>query len=128
MLRGGCVEEDAMEALAATVTSLVAPYLAKGAEEFAKEAGREAFDKVRDLVNRLQVWWTGDAVAGALVGDLQTNPVEGSKMLGERLAFAMSRDSSLAAEVKQLVFGCPSSGFLGQRARQNKGGSGASVW
>jgi signal transduction histidine kinase len=23
---------------------------------------------------------------------------------------------------------CPSSGFLGQRARQNKGGSGASVW
>jgi hypothetical protein len=55
-----------MEALAATVISLVAPYLAKGAEEFAKEAGKEAF--VKALVNRLQAWWTSDTVAEALIG------------------------------------------------------------
>jgi CPA2 family monovalent cation:H+ antiporter-2 len=29
--------------------------------------------------------------------------------------------------MRRLVFGCPSSGFLRQPARQNKGGSGASV-
>jgi hypothetical protein len=33
-----------METLAAEAVSLVAPYLAKGAEEFAKAAGKEALD------------------------------------------------------------------------------------
>jgi len=31
-------------------------------------------------------------------------------------------------EVEEIVQDCPSSGFLRQPARQNKGGSGASVW
>jgi hypothetical protein len=40
------VEEGAMEALAASVISLASPFLAKGAEEFAKEAGKEPFAQV----------------------------------------------------------------------------------
>jgi hypothetical protein len=50
-----------MEALAASVISLVSPFLAKGAEEFAKEAGKEAFAPVKALVERLALWWKGDA-------------------------------------------------------------------
>ena len=92
-----------MEGLVATVLGLVAPYLAKGAEEFAKEAGKQAFEKVDALVERLRAWWTKDPVAAALASDLPANPEENSKMLGERLTRAMERDASLATDIRRLV-------------------------
>jgi hypothetical protein len=44
-----------MEALAASVISLVAPYLILGAEEFPKSVGKEAFDQCKALAERLKM-------------------------------------------------------------------------
>jgi len=92
-----------METLAATVLGLIAPYLAKGAEEFAKEAGKQAFDKIGAVVDRLRAWWSKDPVAAALASELPASPEDNSKMLGERLARAMERDPSLSSDLSRLV-------------------------
>ena len=59
-----------METLAAAAISLLAPYLAKGAEQFAGEAGKGAADAVRAIAERLQRWWSKEPVAAAAVQSL----------------------------------------------------------
>lgn len=54
-----------MDPLVATVIAVVGPYLAKGAEEFSKSAGKAAFDGVKALVARLSKWWDAEPVAAA---------------------------------------------------------------
>jgi hypothetical protein len=92
-----------METLAATVISIVAPYLAKGAEEFAKSAGKEAFERVKALTSRVQQWWKGDAVAAAAADNLVSNPERNGKLLSELLSSDLEKDQPFAAELRKLV-------------------------
>ena len=92
-----------MTPLVATVISIAAPYLTKGAEEFAKSAGAAAFDAAKALMNRLQKWWSKAPVAEAAAKALPSDPERYAKLLGEELESDVAKDPSLAAELQQLV-------------------------
>lgn len=92
-----------MEVLAATVISIISPYLAKGAEEFAKTAGKAAFDGAKALVDRLSRWWKDEPVANAAATSIKSDPEHYSKLLGSELERALSKDESLAHDLRALV-------------------------
>lgn len=116
-----------MEALAASVISLVSPFLAKGAQEFAKEAGKDAYAQVKALVERLALWWKGDAVAGALVSAFPAKPVNSAKMLGMSLTTALNGDASFAADVSRLVSASGPYVEVVQRIKVAEGVTGAEI-
>jgi hypothetical protein len=92
-----------MGTLAASVISLVTPYLVKGAEEFAKETGVAAFETVKALAERLRKWWSGDPVAAAAGENLAKEPEEYASLLGQRLNVALAKDKDLAADLTKLM-------------------------
>src|SRR5690242_7091371 len=94
-----------METLAASVISLVAPYLAKGAEEFAKTAGKVAFEQCEPLVGRLRRWWSGDPDAAAAADNLAKDPQKYGTLLGQLLSTDLTKDPAFAAELRSLVEG-----------------------
>jgi hypothetical protein len=92
-----------MEVLAATAIATVAPYLAMGAEEFAKEAGKEAAGAIKLLVEKLSSWWSGNAVAKAGAENLPSNPELYSKLLSDLLSKELQGNEPLANDIKRLL-------------------------
>jgi hypothetical protein len=94
-----------MEALAAAAISIVAPYIAKGAEAFAQAAGEQAVGAVKALADRLRTWWSGDPVAEAAAEHLPADPQKYSRTLGNLLAQELNTNQDFAAELQALVDG-----------------------
>ena len=92
-----------METLAAAAISLLAPYLAKGAEQFAGEAGKGAADAVRAIAERLQRWWSKEPVAAAAVQSLPADPAKYAPILAGLLSSDLQHDPSFASELRALV-------------------------
>src|SRR5690348_7349270 len=92
-----------MEVLAATVIAIISPYLAKGAEEFARSAGKAAFDGTKALVERLGRWWKNDPIADAAAKSLPSDPQHYGKMLGAQLEHQLTKDEALAKDLRSLV-------------------------
>jgi hypothetical protein len=92
-----------MDPLVATVIAVVAPYLAKGAEEFSKSAGKAAFDGVKALAARLAKWWTAEPVAEAAAKNFSADPRRYSTVLAQQLAHDLERDPAFAQELRQLL-------------------------
>lgn len=92
-----------MDALTATIISIVSPYLAKGAEEFAKSAGKTAFDGAKAVVGRLSEWWKGDPIAEAAATTFKTDPEHYANLLGMQLDRQLAQDETLAADLRALV-------------------------
>ena len=92
-----------MDPLVATIIGIIGPYLAKGADEFAKSAGKAAFEGTKKLVDRLSRWWKGDPVADATVSNFAAEPELNAEMLATRLAHAIKKDPSFADELRVLV-------------------------
>lgn len=94
-----------MDPLVVTVIGIVSPYLAKGAEEFAKLAGETAFKGTKALVTRLSTWWAAEPVAAAAVQHYAADPKRYGKVLAAQLGHDLERDPSFAEELRQLVNG-----------------------
>jgi hypothetical protein len=94
-----------MEALAAAAISIVGPYIAKGAETFAQEAGKQAVGAVKTLADRLQRWWSGEPVAAAAAEHLASDPKKYATILGDLLASELAKNEAFAAELRELVDG-----------------------
>jgi len=92
-----------MEVLAATVIGIVSPYLAQGAEEFAKSAGKAVFDGAKAVVDRLSRWWKNDPIASAAATSIKADPEHYGKMLGAQLEHELKKDESFAKELRSLV-------------------------
>jgi len=92
-----------MEALAASVIAMITPYLVKGGEAFASEAGKAAFKTVSDLMGRLKTWWKGDPVAEATAGAIAADPQLNGKRLGGMLDDAFVADPRFAEDVRSLL-------------------------
>jgi hypothetical protein len=116
-----------MEALVATIISIVGPYLAKGGEEFAKQAGSAAFDGAKKLVARLSQWWSGAPVAEAAAKALPSNPEKYAKILGSELAEDMAKNPELSKELRQIVDGMGPSVELIQKIEIARGVTGADI-
>jgi hypothetical protein len=117
-----------MVELAVAAISLVGPYLAKGAEEFAKEVGKEAFEGVRSLAKKLRAWWEGDPVAKATADNLTQNPTRYSTILSDLLVEKLDNDPEFAADLQKLVDAVqPATTKIIQRMDVGKGVTGADV-
>ena len=46
--------------LAAKVVAVLAPYVAVGAQEFVRNAGKDAYEKAKTMFAALRAKWTGD--------------------------------------------------------------------
>ena len=92
-----------MEALAATVISIVSPYLVKSAEEFVKSAGEAAFNGTKALVERLIRWWKRDPIANTAATSFKSDPERYGKLLGEQLQHDLAKNESFAEELRALV-------------------------
>jgi len=116
-----------METLAASAISIVAPYLAKGAEEFAKLAGKEALELVKKLAGRLERWWKGDPVAQAAAQNLSKDPERYSSMLSELLSTDLAKDNDFATELRGLIDGMGPTVEVVQKIEVGRGVTGADI-
>ena len=92
-----------MSTLAATVIAAITPLLVAGGEEFAKSAGKAAFEGVRSIVTRLSSWWSTKPVAKAAVESIRENPEEGAKVLSTLLDSELARNPQMQAELESLL-------------------------
>jgi hypothetical protein len=116
-----------MDPLVATIISIVGPYLAKGAEEFAKSAGSAAFDGAKALVARLTKWWSQEPVAEAAAKSFKSDPERYGKVLAGELAQDLEKNPALADELRQLVKGMGSSVEVIQKIEVADGVTGADI-
>src|SRR5215210_1288847 len=61
--RGGKVMDPITASLAANVVAVLAPYVAVGAQEFVRNAGKDAYEKAKTMLASLKAKWTGDEEA-----------------------------------------------------------------
>lgn len=92
-----------MEALAGLAISIVAPYIAKGAEAFAHEVGSEAFGAVKAVADRLRSWWSKEPVAAAAAEALPSEPEKYSAILAGLLSSDLANDEAFVAELTALT-------------------------
>jgi hypothetical protein len=116
-----------MDPLAATVVGIVAPYLVKGAEEFAQSAGKASFEGAKALVERLREWWRDDPVANAAASDLPSDPEHNGKLLALQLDRALKKDRALSDEVRALVDRMGPTVDVVQRMEVARGVTGADI-
>jgi hypothetical protein len=79
--------------LAANVVAVLAPYVAVGAQEFAKSVGKEAYEKAKGMLAALRAKWTGD----------QEKPERYAPVLEDVLNEKLAEDKELAAVLSTLL-------------------------
>lgn len=92
-----------IEALAATVLSVLLPYVTKGGEQFAKEAGKAAFAKVKELFNTLQSGWSDDKEASDALTNFEKKPARYQAPLQEILNEKLAADEKLQSLLSRFV-------------------------
>jgi hypothetical protein len=90
-----------VETLVSTVVSVLLPYVAKGGEEFVKEAGKAAFEKVKSLFQTLKAKLTGDKEASEALENFEQKPARYQSVLEQVLSDKLSQDPALAAELEK---------------------------
>jgi hypothetical protein len=116
-----------VEALAGLAISLVAPYLAKGAESFAQEVGSEAANAVKAVFDRLRKWWSGQPVAAAAAESLPAEPEKYSPILTQLLSSDLAEDDAFTAELRALTERVGPNVQVVQRMNVGKGVTGADI-
>jgi hypothetical protein len=89
--------------LAANVMSVLMPYAAMGAQEFAKSAGKEAYEKAKSLLGTLKARWAGDEEATDAVARFEEKPERYRPVLEGILEEKITQDKELAAELATLL-------------------------
>ena len=89
--------------LAANVMTVLMPYAAMGAQEFAKSAGKEAYEKAKTLLNTLKARWAGDEEATDTVARFEEKPERYRPVLEGILEEKITQDEQLAAELATLL-------------------------
>jgi hypothetical protein len=90
-----------VETLVSTVLSVLLPYVAKGGEEFAKEAGKGAFEKAKSLFQTLKAKLTGDKEVSVALENFEQKPARYQSILDEVLREKLSQDPALAADLER---------------------------
>ena len=89
--------------LAANVMTVLMPYAAMGAQEFAKSAGKEAYEKAKTLLGTLKARWAGDEEATDAVARFEEKPERYRPVLEGILEEKITQDRELAAELATLL-------------------------
>jgi hypothetical protein len=89
--------------LVSSAIALLSPYLAKGAEEFAKELGKEAAEKTKDLFGFLKKTFTHDSEESQVLSLFEKKPEKYQPMLSEVLEERAKTDKVFASELEKHV-------------------------
>lgn len=100
---GGKGMDPVTVTLAANVMTVLMPYAAMGAQEFAKSAGKEAYEKAKSLLGTLKARWAGDEEATDAVARFEEKPERYRPVLEGILEEKVTQDRELAAELATLL-------------------------
>ena len=89
--------------LAASVITVLTPYVAMGAGEFAKEAGKSGYEKAKALLSTLKARWVGDKEAAETLARFEEKPGRYQPALEDLLKEKLAQDQGLAAELATLL-------------------------
>jgi hypothetical protein len=85
--------------LATSVMTVLIPYAAKGAEEFAKSVGKDAYEKAKSLLSILKTRWAGDKEAMDTLTRFKEKPERYQTVLEDILVEKVAQDKELAKEL-----------------------------
>src|SRR5215213_1538018 len=95
--------DPATATLAANVITVLMPYAAMGAQEFAKSAGKEAYEKAKTLLGTLKARWAGDEEETDTIARFEEKPERYRPVLEGILEEKITQDRELAAELATLL-------------------------
>src|SRR5215211_2228729 len=89
--------------LAANVVEVLAPYVAVGAQEFVRNAGKDAYEKAKTMLAALRAKWTGDEEATDALTRFEEKPERYAPVLEDVLNEKLADDKELAAVLSTLL-------------------------
>jgi hypothetical protein len=89
--------------LAANVVAVLAPYVAVGAQEFARNVGKEAYEKAKTMLAALRTKWSGDKEAEDALSRFEEKPERYAPVLEDVLREKLAEDKELAAVLSTLL-------------------------
>jgi hypothetical protein len=89
--------------LVTSAVTLLSPYVAKGAEEFAKELGKDAAQKARDLYTYLKNKFSADSEESQILSLFEKKPEKYERNLTEVLQERAQNDSDFVDELQKHV-------------------------
>jgi hypothetical protein len=89
--------------LAANVVAVLAPYVAVGAQEFARNVGKEAYEKAKTMFAALRAKWAGDEEATDALTRFEEKPERYAPVLEDVLKERLAEDKELAAVLSTLL-------------------------
>lgn len=96
--------------IAASVVTLLIPYIKKASEEFAGEAGKAVFLKTGELLTRLKQYFTGDEAAGDTISRFEQNPERYQPFFEDVLKEKLEKDSVFQNEIVHRLMDIEKSG------------------
>src|ERR671913_1179729 len=101
--RGRKVMDPITASLAANVVAVLAPYVAVGAQEFARNAGKDAYEKAKTMLAALRAKWTGDEEATDALTRFEEKPERYAPVLEDVLNEKLAEDKELAMVLSTLL-------------------------
>ncbi len=89
--------------LAANVVAVLAPYVAVGAQEFVRNAGKDAYEKAKTMLASLKDKWSGDEEATDALTRFEDKPERYAPVLEDVLREKLAEDKELAALLSTLL-------------------------
>ena len=89
--------------LATNVVAVLAPYAAVGAQEFARNIGKEAYEKAKGMLATLRAKWAGDEEATEALTRFEEKPERYAPVLEDVLKEKLTEDKELAAVLSTLL-------------------------
>ena len=87
--------------MASTVAAILAAYVAKGAEEFIKAAGKDAYEKTRNLFTKLKAKLAGNEEASSTLHDFENEPERYKPALKKILEDELMKDEDFRVDLDQ---------------------------
>jgi hypothetical protein len=85
--------------IATSVMALLVPYVLKGADTFAEETGKSAFEHVSGLLGKLKRRWRGDDEARLALEQFEAKPERYQGVLRDILIEKLKGDAAFADEL-----------------------------
>lgn len=89
--------------LASDVVSVLIPYLSKGADEFAKEAGKAAFARTKNLLETIKKRWSGDKEATTSLELFEEKPIRYESAIRDILKERLEYDDEFAVQLQKTL-------------------------
>src|SRR5215213_11778022 len=95
--------DPATLSLAASVMTVLMPYVTMGAQAFVRSAGSDAYEKVKSMFGTLKARWSGDEEATETLARFEEKPERYRTVLEDILKEKLSQDMKLAEELATLL-------------------------